>query len=470
MPQSLSELLGIESSAIKEQDAFDPILDQDTRLFLDPYLIKFTDIPEFVSSYEKLHERFRQIGLLLRRSTSINDLFWMQADRLMIWPEVKGLCIGFTSEGTSGSGSGRKTRSSLIRIAKTIIDAGREEPEIFELVGLLQKNFGADHISDMVANIIEDDLCTFTKRVFRNLEVEYDEILSFDSVSGLPINPHTSEPFYLVPYSLLRDLPQAFDWSEVDLIAENNQRLRDEVNEIIGYSWKQAVSRKKDFLRDVVLGKLELFDDLLEKYRAKDCQPYDFSEDRSGEYSWFAISREIANRIPLSISTPAQPTIDQVEELVLKICDHFTKLIEDNGLNELLYESNGKPKHESASQLLFYGICDAYCNANNIMIARESNAGRGPVDFKFGTSMQNSVLVELKKSTNTSGLKSGILKQLPQYMRSEGSRRAIYLVIQVKPYSKSAIENLNEIHRKVIGASIKIKYVNAIPQPSASRL
>lgn len=87
------------------------------------------------------------------------------------------------------------------------------------------------------------------------------------------------------------------------------------------------------------------------------------------------------------------------------------------------------------------------------MIARESDGGRGPVDFKFGTNMQNSVLVEVKKSTNTSGLKKGIQSQLPAYMNAEGSKRAIYLVIDVG-YTKAAIANLNVINAAINGTAV----------------
>jgi hypothetical protein len=158
-----------------------------------------------------------------------------------------------------------------------------------------------------------------------------------------------------------------------------------------------------------------------------------------------------------------------VENMVLAICGKFKSLVEDNALYELFYNNDGSLKHEKAAQLMFYGIADSYCESNGILIARESDSGRGPVDFKFGTNRENSVLVELKKSTNTSGLSKGIEKQLPQYMKSEKSKRAIYLVLDVG-YTKAAIDRLTEINKRIKGAAIKIIHVDAIPKPSASRL
>lgn len=65
-----------------------------------------------------------------------------------------------------------------------------------------------------------------------------------------------------------------------------------------------------------------------------------------------------------------------------------------------MYDSTGKSKHESAAQLLFYGVADSYCAANNIDLSPESNAGRGPVDFKLSRGSTDKVIVEVKLTSN----------------------------------------------------------------------
>ena len=79
------------------------------------------------------------------------------------------------------------------------------------------------------------------------------------------------------------------------------------------------------------------------------------------------------------------------------------------------------------------------------------------------------MLVELKKSTNTSGLKKGLEKQLPEYMASEKSKRAIYLVVDVGT-TKAARKNLKEINDKIYGCAIKILHVDGLKKVSASKL
>lgn len=395
MPNSLSKIIGIDPTELTDRGAFDPVLDLDTRLFLDPHLLKHCDIPEFSNSYKLLQDHFIKIGKLLKVSESYGDVFWRKADSLMKWPEVKGLCIGYSSKGTSGSGIGPELCARLLKTAQAVIRIGKDDPEFFELIGLFEENFGPDRISDMTANVIFNDLKTFTNNIINDLDIDIYDFLKRDNNSGLPINPFTEKTLLLVPKELLRDLPVALDWDDLDYISIQNQELRDRINAMVGDSWRKIINNK--------------------------------------------------------------------------ICQQFKTLIEDNGLSTLLYNRDKSLKPESAAQLLFYGVCESYCDANGIMIARESDSGRGPVDFKFGTRKENSVLVEIKKSTNTSGLKKGIEKQLPQYMRSEKSKRAIYLVIDVG-FTKAATDNLAKIKKQIHDAAIKILHVDGSIKNSASKL
>lgn len=469
MPISLSKVLGIDSSELTDNGAFDPVLDTDTRLFIDPHLLKYCKIKELTESYKHFQEHFSNLYKILLANSYEGDVFWRQADSMMRWNEVKGLCIGYSTKGTSGSGIGPELRKRLLKTAKEIISQGIKDVELFELVGLLEEDFGSDRISDMTARIIYDDLCDYSKRVYRELGVEVATFFEIDKETQLPVNPYNGKPIILVPQSILRDLPVALDWSDRDIIAEHNQELRDSVNETIGSSWRNATQAvRKEELKKVVLENPELIDDLISQYKAKDARHYNFLEDKAGEYIWYPVTQEITKKNPISLMLDQNPTIDQVEAIVLKICDKFRDLIENNGLNKLLYDFNKHPKHETAAQLLFYGVAESYCESNNIMIARESNAGRGPVDFKFGSNMKNSVLVEVKKSTNTSGLKKGIVKQLPEYMRAEKSKRAIYLVIDVG-YTEAAIDRLKEINELISDSIIRIEHIDGQLKESASK-
>lgn len=470
MAKSLSELLDVSSDELECFGAFDPIIDLDTRLFIDPHLLKHCDISEFVASYEKFSEHFKKIVKILHASDSEGDVFWRKADEMLAGNEVKGLCIGYSSKGTSGSGIGPQLRKRLLTTAKKIIAKGKNDPELFELVGMFEGDFGPDRISDMTANIIRDELVSFTKRIIGDLPVGPNCEIEYCKQTGLPSNPYTNDVILLVPKSILRDLPVALDWDNLDVVAKHNQELRNKVNGIIGNSWREAMKIvSKEKLKKMIIDYPDLLDDLIAQYIAKPALEYDFSEDPAGEYIWYRATRDLVNKNPLELIVSDSPTVHEVEELVVTICNKFKELIEDNGLSKLLYNSDGSLKHESAAQLIFYGVAESYCVANNIMIARECDSGRGPIDFKFGTNQENSVLVELKKSTNTSGLKKGLLKQLPEYMKAEKSKRAIYLVLDVG-YTKAAISNLKDINKRIGSTNVQIIHVDGLIKPSASKM
>lgn len=467
MPTSLSKFLGIQNDTLNALGVFNPILDHDTRLFIDPLLLKHCKTPEFSSSYVVLQSRFLAIGKLLQHSERRGDPFWNSAARKMNWHEVRGLCIGYSSGGTSGSGIGSGLRDRILTTAKLIIDAGKTDPELFELVGLFEEDFGPDRISDMTANIIQDDILTYSLNI-------YSKILpkgwggALEHKTQLPLNPFTREPILLVPKELMRGLPSAFEWSGSDEIGISSAEIRESLNALVGSSWRALANMKKVELKKLVLKYPDLIDDLIDQYASKDVKPYDFSEDKKGEYAWYQRTVEAVSENPIELALSSHPSLDEVFNLIVKICEKFKQLVEDNGLNTLFYDGKGKVKNESAIQLAFYGVAEAYCDANKIMIARESNSGRGPVDFKFGSNNENSVLVEIKKSDN-SRLKSGILKQLPEYMKSEKSRKAIYLILDLG-MNQRHVDNMNAIHEAIGGSNISIVYIDGQLKTSASKL
>ena len=113
---------------------------------------------------------------------------------------------------------------------------------------------------------------------------------------------------------------------------------------------------------------------------------------------------------------------------------------------------NRKPKHESAAQLLFFGISDSYCNANNVDLTRESNAGRGPVDFKLSRGLEK-FIVEVKLTSNKQ-LRHGIETQVPIYMKQEKTKKALYLIIDNG--NSKALENFMQFYNE-LDAKIKNK-------------
>lgn len=473
MALSVSDHVGVPPSKFARTGAFDAVLDVDSLLFIDPLLLRKTRVPEFKGSYAKIEQRFKDVGKLLALSNgTVNDPFWKQAERLFRFSEVQGLCVGYSSKGTGGAGMGPGLRAAVLSTGKAIIDAGVKDPEIFELMGLFQEKVGPDRISDMIARIIIDDIAAYTQRVLDRLSVT-TEPLPFERMTIASVkNPFNNRPILLVPRSVLRDLPIAHSWDEIGDVVAFNETLRAELNRLLGGAWSASKLWKlsKADLRDFVVRHPEFLREFVKAYREAVPKEYDFDRDPVGEVVWYRASKDAAVQFPLSLALPAQPTPADVLNVVLTICKHFKQLLENNGLNTLLYDG-GKPKHESAAQKLFFGVADAYCEANKLDLSRESNAGRGPVDFKVSHGYANRVVVETKLSTN-GRLLHGLTKQIGEYQKAEKSTTAVYVVIDVGG-SRNQLNRLqSEIKaRQKAGARLpEFALVDARIRPSASKL
>jgi hypothetical protein len=99
-----SEAFNIQRQA--EDDWFDPHLTVDTKLFLDPFLLLITENPAWSGAHDELIDHFVHCYGLVARSTDRTSTSAQAAHRLLTFPEPREFCLGFTSNGTRGSGSG----------------------------------------------------------------------------------------------------------------------------------------------------------------------------------------------------------------------------------------------------------------------------------------------------------------------------------------------------------------------------
>jgi hypothetical protein len=469
MPVSISNHIGVDAKDFAKTDAFDAILDIDSKFFIDPHLLKDNKIPELASSYSKITKRFEEILQLLSASKIEGDSFWREALRRFRFPELRGLCIGYSSKGTLGSGMGEMLRIQILRTAKEIVDAGIKDPVFFELLGLFEEGIGPDRISDMIGRIIIDDLYQFTHRVFTDLKVTTTPVknTTFNSI----VNPFSRYPIILLPKSILRDLPIANCWEDIDLVCSHNEALRREVNGLIGDTWKKATqSNKKSTLKYVLTKEPEVMRDLIDSYIGKPPIEYDFVSDPAGQIVWVAASKTYVKNNPLAISLAENPTPEDILEVVQKICNKFKDLVENNALSSLLYDSSENPKREEAAQKLFYGIADSYCESNNLDLSPETNGGRGPVDFKISKGYNGRVLVEAKLTTSKQ-LLHGFEVQIEEYKKAEKTQFGIYLVIDVIGGSETRIQKLQKLINDSKAAGLRVPeviFVDGIPKKSAS--
>jgi hypothetical protein len=475
MALSISDHIGVKAEDFDETGAFNPVLDVDSRFHVDSLLLRDTTIPELADSYEKVQKRFGEILHLLSLSKNVGDPFWRQALRRFYFPEIKGTCIGYSKSGTGGSGMGERLRRQILTTAKAVVDAGVNDPTVFELVGILEEGVGADRISDMLVTIIYHDLAAYSQRIFSLFKLNCQTMKVKDPETEieytLPVNPFNRRAVILLPKEILRPLPIATCLDEIEDVCAYNAKLRYQLNRIIGTSKRISVTMKKRIIRSVLLSDEGILQEILKTYKDGKPQSYDFVGDPLGEIYWYNVARQLVHSHPLSLERRAHRDLNAVQETVLAICNQFKDLIENNGLWTELYDGNYTPRPEASAQKLFFGIADSYCKANKVDISPEADAGRGPVDFKFSMGYESRVIVEVKLTTNTR-LFHGYEVQLVEYQKAEKTHRAIFLVIDILSGTET---HLAKVRRAVWDASQQNKIHPALvvidgrPKASASK-
>lgn len=477
-PITFSAAHGLSATDVLKAGAVDVTLNCDTKLFVDPLLLAEASDRDFRQcAWQAYQERFAFVIKLLRASKAEDDKAWGAARRMLSFPEMRYTHLGY-SGGRSGSGFGPLLTDGLIRSAKEVIQLGVEDPDLFVALALFEDNVGADRISDMTTRIILSCLVTFTQNVAKQLRIPLAEF-EIEEVRGqklaLPSNPLDSkEPILLVPHDIVRDLPVASDWSSVDSAARETQDIRDRVNAHIGDIWSATTKKEKQQFRERLVASKTSFETFLEVLKRAADAPYDIRVDHNGELYPSDVRKEIAATNPLDLHkfSCRKLTIEEADEVVSAIVSQFKRIVESNGLWRLLWnEKIDKPRHEKAAQQLFFAIANSYCDANKLDLTPEANAGEGPVDFKLSSGSDIKILVEIKKSSNSS-LVTGYTDQLEIYKASERAVKAHYVIIDVgglTPEKQRLLAVARDAAAADVGEASKIWYVEGTPKESASK-
>ena len=470
-PILFSAHFGIDPKRLSKLGVFDPILNADTKLFIDPLLLKNSRHNEIKkAARQSWREHFEAIIKLLRASKITDDLAWRSARKRFVFHEITGTCLGYGSNTIRGSGFGNALTNQVLDTASQIVAMGIEDPDLFVLMSLFEEGIGPDRLSDMTTNVIAKDLIAFTGRVCAELDVPTEPFRVGTHTGSLPRNPTQKErvPVILVPKDVLRDLPVAMSREDISHIVFENEMLRQGVNIHVGDIWKAKTRQEKNELRKLMLSSPEAFNSLISTVGKAKKIPYDDNADPNGVLTWRPIRESIARDYPFKLALSKKPTPDDLFALVRKIVEQFRTLIEDKGLWKLMYH-NGVARSEHNAQMLFFAVADGYCKDNDIDLSPEADSGNGPVDFKLSTGYNGRVLVEVKLSKNK--VVTGYTKQLEIYRKAEETTQAIYLILDVGHMGNKATQlKMQQDKLKKAGHRVsEIVIVDALPKVSASK-
>ncbi len=364
---------------------------------------------------------------MLTISRAENDAAWKGARRQLDLSEPPENGLGYGGSGRSGNSRPQDIREAILRTSKEIITLGASDPEMISLMGFFEEDVGPDTISDLTTTVIMDDLAAITEAFCQahGVALLETDIGTSHRLPRFVTSSGRTVPIVLVPEDIVRELPIANDWSDIERAAMENARIRDRVNQFLGGIIRPTVVDRKHALRNAALESPEEFDFFLAAVKAN-VSNYDPNLDALGYYRLKGI---IADGFPgLKQPSPYDLKLgpNEIMRVVRDTVAQFKRHVEAGNLWEELWLGD-KPKKERASQLIYYAIADAFCKANDLDISPEANMGGGPIDFKFSSGYSARVLVEMKRSGGT--VVHGYEKQLEFYKDASQTEFALFVIM-----------------------------------------
>lgn len=468
-PILFSQKFGFDPALLSKAGLLDPILNSDTKLFIDPLLIaKSRNATIRGEGLKLLRTSFQNVLELLEVSEKEGDVAWKGAYNALNLDERSETGLGYGGASTSGADRPQWLRLKILRTAKEIITLGEKNPNVIPLMGLFEDGVGPDTLSDMTSNALLPALCRITAQF---AEANGIKVVQFGRLYGnakLPKNPYRpDEPVLLVPRDILRDLPLATDWADVSRVVMEVRELRDAVNRLFGNWSKATVSVRKAAMRKAAFDSPQNMARLLAAV-ADASESYDEKADLDGHFTFRRVLTENRDKYVGLIKAPAKKNQDTLRATVLDIVEQFRSLVEDNNLWELLWNGTD-PRHERAAQLLFFAVANVICAVNDVDISPETNSGGGPVDFKFSTGFSGRILVEIKLSKGQ--VEHGYSKQLETYKAASKNASGVFLVVDVGGMG-AKLRRIQAAQKRAEDAgetASSIEYVDARRKKSASK-
>lgn len=477
MKKRYSEYIGYKYSM--DDEWFNPQVEWDTELFIDPVLLKNIEIPEFKDSYPKIVNYFSKVLEKIEDDTIPIKL----KENMVDFIEVKEANLGYSYDSNDGSGLTGKTALRLMNNLKTFIKSGLFGLEEFETIVIFNNNVDKDRISDMTLNILKNNFIEYSINIAKKNKFPIKKFrqrteFNFGTMSwniknvDMPyiINEEGKEiPVLLIPKIILVSKLNYEEENFLDWLYDNQSEF---LKEKFDYNIKKDLYKIKDEIKDNIIKNNRK--DIVDKFiKENENISYDINKDPEIINNIYEIANDMYNQNKDSFEKinrkPESIPVAKVVEILLEDLRH---LMEDKKGYISVFSSKNKFLSEPKISKIVHMIWDARIKDSgfDVDISPESNAGRGPVDFKISRG-EDKVLVENKVSTNPKLLECiNENKQIHIYLKQEDCKLAYLLVFINK---ESDIVKINELNKKASELrkeyTINIKYIDCIEKESASK-
>lgn len=479
-----SELVGVSPA---DGDWFDPVLSEDTPLYVDPFLVFEDDDPLFADAHDVVVSFFATCRDLVRRAAgNTASPHWKKALRLLTFHEPKEFALGLSMGSPNGAGTGDELAAQMADALEVMTRAVERGVDYVDVFAVFVPGLGVDRISDMFCNIMKARFIAYTQRVCRDLGISTELVpvrnAAWQATTGrwsdgrlsLPRSPVTGGGVLLTPDRFLQDIPQRVTaegfWSWAD--ARIGMELRQDLNYAIG----EELSKKEraELGRRLARRSPETAFAYVDEIAEREHQPYDVRTDPDLLVGWFEPGRAAAQERNEADGVLPQPEDAQFCGWVSTLIDRFQHAVENTDLWRVLWNDDyTKPRQEKIVQAVAAAMWVESCRAAGVDFNRETNVGRGPVDFKFSAGWARRALLEVKLMRSTK-LMQGAEAQLPQYLRSEQIRCGYYVCVGFTDADLDAdrverVKKTCETLTEQAGWIMTPWFIDARPKPAASK-
>lgn len=431
-----NEYLNVDEEEFRKNGIYNGYIWFDTPLFINPKLLEKTKIIELKNSDNKITKHF-EITLLLLKSTKnkdFDDNFGAALLKHFHFPEPNGIGLGTAYNSIDGNGLTGITAKEALKKTKDILDLGIEDPQIYKILSLIQENISVDRISDMIANIIYEDLLVFTENMVKKMKIKCEETFEYHNRKYvIPKRPNGKNIIFL-PMEILSEIPIEANGYDIYDIIQENEKIKAYFGEMFEKATKTYIlSIQKKEMFNFIMKDKSIIETLLLKVKNKEAHQYNFVEDILDLFSTNEYMKEFLKNNKDLVTIKENMDLFNVVGTLL---NRYKFAIENLGINEELYYVNQLglrvPKNEVTSHRLFILMLEAAKLLNGYRYDFEPKVGNGQLEFKIFSkdNADEIVLVEFKLNKNK--IIHGYKVQLPIYMKRFEAKKAYYVIIEVE--------------------------------------
>lgn len=438
-----SDYFRVPRGQLDAYGAFDINLVSDLPLFVDPFLLFNSSKPE----YQALHDAIIRYLVYLRDLSSTGTLAPATVRDLYRFQEVKQNWLGYTFMGNDGHGLGQDFASalntSLGRILRNFGEPGITRGSHLEKLALIRPRVGKDNISDFTTNLIKHYLLDFTETFARTYidpalcdtfgvkrarfdyttetwatEQRYLPRFKNDFVLLSPVDLLTHDETWINYPDMVERYPQIVD-------AVENPIERDRIERY--FRSRLSATPRPPEMKRAAMDTLSHFPELLDVYirlreNAGDEAVAVSAQQRAELRAKFVddLSQLITDLLSKTdVGSMPETSYDEALAKVKVFKDYI-----EHRDGYLLINREGRGSSEKDVQL-FFGLA---LMATRFDVNRESNNGRGPVDYAVSEGSRDKSLIEFKLARNTK-LEQNLRNQLGVYQAANRGARGVKVII-----------------------------------------